>query len=149
MKTLALTNRNGAPVFFNDLLDGFSPIFNRIFDEDVKAIKAVSKPAVNVKETEQAFVLEVAAPGLQKTDFQIKVEKDVLSIATEVKNESETKTENYKRKEFSYQAFKRSFTLPENVNVESISAEYKDGILHVTLAKNEKEKEALKVVEVK
>ncbi len=149
MKTLALTNRNGSPVFFNDLLEGFSPIFNRIFDEDVKAIKAVSKPAVNVKETEQAFVLEVAAPGLQKTDFQIKVEKDVLSIANEVKNESETKTDHYKRKEFNYQAFKRSFTLPENVNVESITAEYKDGILHVTLAKNEKEKEALKIVEVK
>jgi HSP20 family protein len=148
MKTLALSNRNGSPVFFNDLLEGFSPIFNRIFDEDVKAMKAVSKPAVNVKETEQSFVLEVAAPGLQKTDFQIKIEKDVLSIATEVKNESETNSGNYKRKEFNYQAFKRSFTLPENVNSEHISAEYKDGILHVTLAKNEKEKAQLKVIAV-
>jgi HSP20 family protein len=148
MKTLAFTNRNGSPVFFNDLLEGFSPIFHRIFDEDVRAIKAVSKPAVNVKETEQSFVLEVAAPGLQKSDFQIKVEKDTLSIATEVKNEDETKTENYKRKEFNYQAFKRSFTLPENVNAENITAEYKDGILHVSIAKFEKEKAQLKVIAV-
>jgi HSP20 family protein len=148
MKTLALNNRNGSPVFFNDLLEGFSPIFNRIFDEDVKAIKAVSKPAVNVKETEQSFVLEVAAPGLQKTDFQIKIEKDVLSISTEVKNESETNADNYKRKEFNYQAFKRSFTLPENINADKITAEYKDGILHVTIAKAEKEKEQLKVIAV-
>ncbi len=149
MRTLALTNRNGAPVFFNDLLDGFSPIFNRIFDEDVKAIKAVSTPAVNVKESEQAFVLELAAPGLQKSDFQIKVEKQVLSIATDVKNEQGAQTENYKRKEFSYSAFKRSFTLPDHVNADAITAEYKDGILHVHISKAEKEKDALKLVEVK
>ncbi len=146
MRTLALGNR---PVVINDLWDGFSPIFNRIFDEDVRAIKSNSKPAVNVKETEQSFVLEVAAPGLNKSDFQIKVENEVLSITTEVKVENENQASHYKRKEFSFTSFKRSFTLPENVNAENITAEYKDGILHIEIAKAELAKTQLKLVEVK
>jgi HSP20 family protein len=145
MKALAL-NRNNNQVFVNDLLDGFSPFFNRFFDEDVKALKSYSRPLVNIKENEQAFVLEVAAPGINKSDFNIKVEKGVLSISAEVKNESEQIETNYKRKEFNYSQFKRSFTLPENVNVDSISAEYKDGILLVSLPKSLNEKESLKQI---
>jgi HSP20 family protein len=149
MKTLALANRNGAPVFFNDLFDGFSPIFHRFFEDDLKSVKAISRPSVNVKETEQAFVLELAAPGLNKSDFNIKLEKDVLSVSAEVKHENEAPSDNYKRKEFSYAQFKRSFTLPENVNKDHIHAEYKDGILYITLTKSNNEKENLKQITVK
>ena len=96
-----------------------------------------STPSVNIIENEDSFAIEVAAPGLTKTDFIVKTENDQLIIASEKKEESNTETEkkNYKRKEFSYSHFSRAFNLPEIANVESISANYENGILYVTIPK--------------
>jgi len=94
-------------------------------------------PAVNIKENEKDFELELAIPGQKKDDFNIEVDHDVLTISMESKSENETSEENYTRKEFSYTSFKRSFTLPETINEDKINATYVDGILKFTLPKKE------------
>ncbi len=98
-------------------------------------------PAVNVKETDEDFTVELAAPGLSKEDFNIELDNDVLTISSETTSEKETKDEGkYTRKEFSYRAFKRSFSLPDAVNGTEIGASYDNGILFVTLPKKEEAK---------
>ncbi len=94
-------------------------------------------PAVNIKEDEKAFHLELAIPGKSKEDFNVEVDKDVLTISMETKTEDEKTEENYTRREFSYTSFKRSFTLPETVNSEKIKASYKEGILSFELPKKD------------
>jgi HSP20 family protein len=98
-------------------------------------------PAVNVRETENEYELEVAAPGMKKDNFKINLDKDQLTISSEWKGEKKEKDGDYTRKEFSYQSFQRSFTIPEHlVDGEKISAKYNDGILRVILPKKEEAK---------
>lgn len=107
-------------------------------------------PAVNVAETEKEFKVEVAAPGMKKDDFKVEVKEGVLYISAEAKTEKEEKEDNYMRKEFSYSSFKRSFYLPENVKDDAIVANYKDGILYLTLPKVKVDKkEKIKKIEIK
>ncbi|MDH7446977.1 Hsp20/alpha crystallin family protein [Aquimarina sp. 2201CG14-23] len=97
-------------------------------------------PAVNVKENDNDFVIDLAAPGLVKEDFKIELDNEVLTISSEVKKESKEGKDNYTRKEFSYSTFKRSFTLPDTVNSVDILASYNHGILSVKLPKKEEAK---------
>lgn len=96
-------------------------------------------PAVNIKETDASFGIELAAPGKKKEDFNIEIDHNVLTISSEEKAEKEEKdTEGkYTRKEFSYSSFRRAFTLPETVNTENINATYENGVLHIALPKRE------------
>ncbi|MGG7036437.1 MAG: Hsp20/alpha crystallin family protein [Flavobacterium sp.] len=96
-------------------------------------------PAVNIKETDKEFVVELAAPGKKKEDFNIEVDDNVLTIFSEAKSEKEESENNgkYTRREFSYSSFKRSFTLPDSVNEKNIVASYEDGVLHVMLPKRD------------
>ncbi|GDX52060.1 heat-shock protein [Bacteroidota bacterium] len=97
-------------------------------------------PAVNVIETKENYSLEFSAPGRKKEDFNIHIEGNLLEVSSEQKQEVNEETENYTRREFKLTSFKRTFTLPETINVESISAEYTDGILKLTLPKKEEAK---------
>jgi HSP20 family protein len=99
-------------------------------------------PAVNVKESENDFQLEVAAPGMKKDDFKINYDNGRLTISSEKEAEHEEKEgEKVTRKEFSYRSFRRSFNVSEQlVDTDKIGAKYKDGILHVTLPKREEAK---------
>jgi HSP20 family protein len=98
-------------------------------------------PAVNIRETDNEFQIEVAAPGMNKKDFKVNLEDNVMTISSERKSEKKEDTDNYKRREFSYQSFQRSFTIDEKlVNGEAISARYADGILFITLPKREEMK---------
>jgi HSP20 family protein len=118
--------------FNNDLMDWNNSNFSNT---------NTSLPAVNVKETEDDFTIEVAAPGMTKKDFNIHFHNNVLTISSEKKNENEEKKENYTRREFSYQSFQRSFTVADNaVDSDKISAKYADGILVITLPKREEVK---------
>ncbi|WP_373516173.1 Hsp20/alpha crystallin family protein [Pricia sp.] len=94
-------------------------------------------PAVNIKENERSFELELAVPGRKKSDFNIEIDKDVLTISSEVKSEGEAKEENYTRREFAFTSFKRAFTLPKTVDNDKIDANYEDGILRFVLPKKE------------
>lgn len=93
-------------------------------------------PAMNVKETDDLFEIEIAAPGFNKKDFEISVENGLLKITAECKEETKKDEENFTRREFNYNSFVRSFTLPENVDEEQlIDATYKRGILKLVLNK--------------
>ncbi|WP_036379231.1 Hsp20/alpha crystallin family protein [Muricauda sp. MAR_2010_75] len=96
-----------------------------------------SVPAVNIKDNEKNFELELAVPGVKKDDFSVEVDNDVLTISSEMKSENEETKENYTRKEFSYSSFKRAFTLPDTVDGSKIDAKYEDGILKLTLPKKQ------------
>lgn len=94
-------------------------------------------PAVNIKENEKDFELELAVPGRKKSDFNIEIDKDVLTISSEIKHEGEVKEENYTRKEFGFTSFKRAFTLPETIDNDKIEANYEDGLLKFIFPKKE------------
>jgi HSP20 family protein len=118
----------------------YMPIF---FDDDFftgLTAKTTSMPAVNIREDEKNYFLELAVPGIDRNNLKIDINEDVLTISSETKNESDETKEGYKRKEFSYSSFCRSFYIPENVTREKIEANYKEGILSVVLPKQEEEK---------
>lgn len=123
-------------------------LFNRFFEGDLMdwanlnfAGADSTLPAVNIRENDNEFMIEVAAPGMKKQDFKVNYDNGRLTISSERKEEKEEKDGKYSRKEFSYQSFRRSFTVPENVvNGEKIEAKYSDGILHITLPKREEVK---------
>lgn len=94
-------------------------------------------PAVNIKENDKNFEIEVAAPGLSKEDFQINLEKNILTVSSKNEENKEEKADSFTRKEFSFKSFSRSFSLPESVKVEKISANYKNGVLLIELPKIE------------
>jgi len=104
-----------------------------LFDSD----NYKSIPAVNIVEGEDEFVIEVAAPGLDKKDFKIDLENNQLTISSEKEDKSEDKKGRMIRKEFRYSSFCRSFTLPETVENDKIKAIHKDGILFVSIPKKE------------
>lgn len=109
-------------------------------------------PSVNVKETDQNFDIELAVPGMKKEDFKISLDRNILTISSEQKSETEEKNQNgkYTRREFNYNAFSRSFTLPSQVvDAENIAASYTDGILKIVIPKKIKEENAVKTIEIK
>ena len=126
------------PSFFDDFFTRDGEKFNWA---NSNRTVGLSSPAVNVKEDEDNFEVEVAAPGLSKADFKIELENDVLTISSEKEtSENETDT-HYNRREFTYASFKRTFSLPEDkVDGENVKANYTDGVLHILLPKKEEAK---------
>ncbi len=141
-KNGSLANSNSNQNFPN-LSNWLDDIFNRdlpsVFTSNFNT--GISLPKVNIKENADAFIVEMAVPGLKKSDFQIDIDNQVLSISTETKEEKEHENENYTRREFGYSSFKRTFTLPESVNDEKINASYNEGILSIVLPKREEAKQ--------
>ena len=107
-------------------------------------------PAMNIKEKDEDFQIEFAAPGFSKKDFEVTIDDNILHVCGERSHEEEEKEDNYTRKEFSYNSFKRSLKLPENVDSDTkVKATYKNGILKLNLAKTELAKvKPKKVIEV-
>lgn len=142
MKSLVKSNGSFFPAI-PSLLDDF---FTRDWLDSSLAnwrISGATLPAVNVLETNDDFRIEVAAPGMKRSDFKVELDNNVLTIFSERedKNEEKDADGNYTRREFSYQSFQRSFSLPENkVLGDKITAKYSDGILHVTVPKSEEAK---------
>jgi HSP20 family protein len=124
----------------NNLPGLFEGLLGRDFNEFLGTDVAVTLPAVNVLESKDDFRIEVAAPGLKKENFKLNVNQNRLTIASEVEIEQEQKQEKYTRREFSYQSFQRSFTLPQAVDTDKIAATYVDGVLLITLPKREEAK---------
>ena len=131
------------------------PLFGNILNElmntsvgDVITQKNAdyTTPLINVLEHESNYTLEMIAPGLSKADISISVDKNVLTIAADKKNEEEQK---FKLREYKYGVFKRSFKLPEVVDTQNISATMENGILKLTLAKKDKEVLAAKKIAIK
>lgn len=119
----------------NSLLNIFDDLMNK--ESFLKDSFNYNKPAVNISENEKSFDIDVAVPGMKKDDFKIKLDDDILVISSEKELEKEEEGDNFKRKEFTYGAFCRSFTLPKNIETKKINANYNDGILKVVLPKKE------------
>lgn len=116
----------------------FPNLLDEFFNDDFWRSRNLNSTAlVNVKESGDSFDLELAAPGMSRDDFKINLDNRVLTISTEKKSENEDKDDGYLRKEFGHYSFSRSFTLPDTVNEDEISAKYEEGILHVNLPKRE------------
>jgi HSP20 family protein len=130
-----ITRRSYKPFLWSSLFD--DDFFNSI------PSRSSSLPAVNIKEDEKQFTLDLAVPGIDKKDLKIEVNEDVITVSSERKDEKESNGNDFKRREFSYSSFCRSFYLPENVKKEKIEANYKDGILTVVLPKESEEKTKL------
>ena len=150
MSNLASVPKKGSLVNSNSnqnfptLSNWLDDIFNRdlvpsVFTSNFNT--GITLPKVNIKETANDFAVEMAVPGLKKSDFQIDIDNQVLSISTETKEDNEHKEENYTRREFGYSSFKRTFTLPESVNADKINASYNEGILSILLPKKEEAKQ--------
>lgn len=129
--TLVKLNNRSLPRTFDAVFNEFFNGFSGGFGDTLQTVP------VNIHETKDAFHLEISAPGLNKEDFAVNVDKDLLTISYEKKDEK--KSEDYKtlRREFSYRSFKRTFTLQDNVNADNIQAKYENGILKVYLPKTE------------
>ncbi|RLJ62586.1 HSP20 family protein [Lacinutrix venerupis] len=138
--SLANSNSNqNFPTLSNWLDDIFNRDLPSVFTSNFNT--SITLPKVNIKETADAFIVEMAVPGLKKSDFYIEIDNQALSISTETKEKNEHKEENYTRREFGYSSFKRTFTLPETVNEEKINASYNEGILNILLPKKEEAKQ--------
>lgn len=130
-----IARRSFRPFYMSDIFDNeFFPAFRH---------QTSSMPAVNIREDEKTYNLELAVPGLDKKDLKIDINEDLLTISSESKHETEESTNGYKKKEFSYSSFSRNFYIPENVNREKIEASYKDGVLTVGLPKQKEEESKL------
>jgi HSP20 family protein len=103
---------------------------------------------VNIKETDAAYELHVVAPGLNKEDFKLSVDKDILTISFEKAEENKEQTDKWLRKEYKARSFKRSFTLTDKINADAITAKYNDGILLVNLPKKEQAEKTTKEITV-
>jgi HSP20 family protein len=126
----------------------FPSVFDRFFDNELFdwsnrnfSNTNTTLPSVNIKESTEGFEVELAAPGLEKNDFRIELNHDTLTISSEKQVENETNDgQHFTKREFSYQSFSRSFTLPNTVESEKIAAKYENGILKVSIPKKEEAK---------
>jgi len=137
-----VVKRNGSlfPSLSSELFDvdrffgpGLLDFESKLLDMDI----AKSIPPVNVTETEKEFKLELAAPGLTRKDFKVETDNGILTISSEKEEEKKEEKKNFKRREYSYSGFSRSFSLPENVLADKIDARYENGILHLQIPKKE------------
>ncbi|MCB9195859.1 MAG: Hsp20/alpha crystallin family protein [Flavobacteriales bacterium] len=123
------------PSVWNNLFE------NTLFSHPLNGHSEFTIPPVNISEDDKSFYVDLAVPGLNKEDFKLDLDKNVMTISAEKSTENEEKTVNYSKKEFGYQSFSRSFTLPSSANLEGIKAGYENGVLRITVAKKDSNKE--------
>lgn len=135
MKTLVRTN--------GSLLSGLSTLDDYLFrnwanwSNDNWRPENSTLPAVNINEADDSYIIELAAPGMKRDDFKVEMQKNTLKISSQREKKNEANDGAYSRREFSYHAFERSFTLPEDVEPEKINARYEAGILEITIPKKD------------
>ena len=155
MKTTIAKRQNDLPsVSFGNVVDNiFQNSLRHFFDDsfwnsDGRLI--TQTVPVNVRETENQFELDVIAPGCKKDDFNIDINDTVLTISFESKAETESSPKGgWVRNEYVQRSFSRTFTLDDTVDVNNINATYTDGILHLTLGKNERAKKVARKIDIK
>ncbi len=141
---MSIVKRNG------NLLNAFPALFDDVLNRDLFDWRntkfsdtGTTVPSVNIKETKDDFEVQLAAPGMKKDDFKIHLDGNTLTISSVTSNErNDEKDGNYSRREFSYQSFQRSFTLPKDVvDSDKIKAKYEDGVLHLNVPRREEAKQ--------
>lgn len=129
----------------------FDDFFNRNLTDMFGSDFSTNVPSVNVVETEKAYKIELAAPGLEKGDFELKTERDFLTISAKREQKDEVNGGKYFRREFNYSSFSRSFQIPDSVDATAIDANYENGVLLINLPKKEEviESNTSRVIEIK
>ena len=134
----------------NNLNRGFNDIFESMFQDTFMSDRLMAKvPAVNISESEGHYHIEMAAPGLNKEDFKIKLDRNLLTVSVEQQKQNVETNRQYNKREFSYNSFVRSFALPESADDSGIEATYHDGILNIEVAKKEEAKQVVRQIEIK
>jgi HSP20 family protein len=128
---------------FPSVFDDFFKPWNEWFNGDGFPGKTLTVPAVNVVENKDEYKVSLAAPGLKKSDFQIDIDGNILTIKSEKEETKEEEIEQFSRKEYSYSSFTRSFTLPEDVKQDKIEAAYEDGVLRLLLPKKDEARKTI------
>lgn len=145
MNAIVKTPANGKAVHKNnnDALPNITSWFDELFEKPLNTEFLTglnvpcSTPAVNIKETNEMFIIEMAVPGLKKTDFNIELDNKLLIVSSETIEDNNEESMKFTLREFSYHTFKRTFTLPESINKSKIGATYVDGVLILNLPKRE------------
>ena len=121
------------PSLISNLMDS-----DRLFNMDFP-FSDIGKnmPAVNIKENNKTFIIEMAVPGMKKEDFHVNIENNVLTVSAEKETTEEKTSENYARKEYNFNSFSCSFTLPDYVKHENLEGKYDNGVLKITIPKKE------------
>jgi HSP20 family protein len=143
MTVVRYKNRTNGQPAFNNLISDLFPQMPSLYRSEFTQVAPV-----NIRETETEYILDVVAPGLNKEDFKIALDNNILSISVEKKEENVAENEKFVRKEYKQQSFKRSFTLDEKINAEAISAQYVNGVLTLNLPKREEVKPATKQITI-
>ena len=143
--TLLNVKNNVPSKSFNNLMNDFFIDTPSLFSTQYSS-QTNNFPAVNIAESEGGYILNLVAPGFEKENFTIKLEKNLLTLSAEKTTES--KNEKNLRTEYEARSFKRSFTIDENIDVENISAKYNNGVLMLTLPKKENIKAAAKKITI-
>ncbi|MCX6317046.1 MAG: Hsp20/alpha crystallin family protein [Bacteroidetes bacterium] len=138
---------------FNNLVDDLFADLPALFKNDFNNFERKGSVPVNVKESVNGYTLEVVAPGFEKTDFKVHLENNLLTISADKKTESVEKQEGQSavkeiRREYSYQGFKRSFTIDDKIDATKIEASYINGVLRLNLPKKEAVKEQTKEISI-
>jgi len=146
--TYVKINGNSAAKSFNNLMDDLFAGMPSIIRDDLVSPTINEQVPVNIKEREKDFVLDIVAPGFEKNEFKIQLEKNELTISAEVKKETVNENEKQILKEFKPRSFKRSFTVDQNIDCENIVAKYENGVLTLNLPKKADVKEATKNITI-
>ncbi|MBD0333433.1 MAG: Hsp20/alpha crystallin family protein [Chitinophagaceae bacterium] len=134
----------------DDLFPAMPSLFNDLFTRDVwnwglsnNSSTNTTIPAINIRESNDSFHVELAAPGMKKDDFKVELDNNMLIISSEKEDRhEENQDEKYSRREFSYQSFQRTFQLPKDVvDADKIEAKYENGLLHLVIPKKEEAKQ--------
>ena len=144
---MTIVKFNNKPNNGFNLLDNFFNDFPTLFRDDFGANCKNFAPT-NIKETKDAYELELVAPGFEKNDFNINVEKNILTISAEKKSDASKENEKQIRNEYSYRSFKRSFTLDERIDSEKVEAKYVNGVLTLNLPRKAEVKASVKEISV-
>ncbi|MEJ8804278.1 Hsp20/alpha crystallin family protein [Pontibacter sp. H249] len=134
--------------------DFFTDI-DRMFDNDfflmpmhLRRQMGNSMPAINIRDKDKEYLIEVAAPGMRKEDFNIDMEEGKLTISCQREEDKSEEKDNYRRREYNYSSFSRSFNLPDNVKPEDIKARYEDGILSLNVPKTQEQQKPKKKIQI-
>ena len=131
------------------MVPSFGGVFDSIFTDSFFSGRDMALvPAVNICETADHFQVELAAPGLAKEDFRINLERKILTISVQKEQSNDEQDKNFRRKEFSYSSFTRSFTLPDSADENAIQAKYNDGVLRLEIPKREEAKNVTRQISI-
>lgn len=153
--TIAKRQNGNSTVTFGNVFDNiFQNSLHRFFDDkfwDDENAQVSGKVPVNISETDQSYEMDVIVPGCKKEDFNISIEDNMLTISFDQKKQNQEGTEKsgWVRNEYVQRSFSRSFTLDDTVDVNRINGSYSDGILRLTLPKNEKAKKISRKIEIR